>query len=120
MGKETSSMTTEQKPKWEPMCKLESRAVKDVLFKAGFERVDADRYNSASLRVRIVDERFNLLPRDERDTLVKPYIARLSESSQSDVVNLVLLSPSEFDNPSNSFRKFLLSVEFEDPGPSML
>ena len=120
MGEGTNSMTTEQKPKWESMRTPESRTVEDVLLKAGFECVDAYRYNSASLRVRIVDKRFNSLSRDERDTIVEPYIARLSESTQSDIINLVLLSPSEFDNPSDSFRGFLPSVEFEDPSPSML
>ncbi len=113
-------MTTEQKPKWESMRTLESRTVEELLLKVGFDRVDAYRYNSASLRVRIVDKRFNSLSRDERDAIVEPYIARLPETTQSDIVNLVLLSPSEFDNPNDSFRGFLLSVEFEDPSPSML
>ena len=39
----------------------ESRFVEASLVNAGFERVDAYRYNSASLRVRIVDKRFNFL-----------------------------------------------------------
>ena len=65
-------MTTEQKPKWESMRTDESRFVEASLVNAGFERVDAYRYNSASLRVRVVDERFNSLSRDERDAIVEP------------------------------------------------
>jgi hypothetical protein len=45
-------MTTDQKPIWESMRTDESRMVEDALLQAGFDQVDAYRYNSASLRVR--------------------------------------------------------------------
>jgi len=94
--------------------------VEDRLREAGFERVDAYRYNSASLRVRIIDKRFESVARDERDTIVEPFIDQLPTSTQSDIVNLVLLAPSEFDQPEKSLREFMQNVEFENPSQSML
>lgn len=113
-------MTTEQKPKWESMRTDESRMVENVLHDAGFDRVDAYRYNSASLRVRVIDERFESVPREERDAIVEPYIAKLPRTTQSDIVNLVLLSPTEYSQASHTFREFMLNTEFDNPSPSML
>ncbi len=94
--------------------------VEDQLRKAGFRRVDAYRYNSASLRVRVIDERFESVPREERDRIVEPFIDDLPPSTQSDMISLVLLAPSEIDQPSDTFREFILNTEFENPSPSML
>ena len=119
-GRGRIAMTTEQKPRWEKMRTEESRMVETELKNAGFDRVDSYRYNSASLRVRIVDPRFEGIDRDNRDSIVEPFIDKLPEKTQSDIVNLVLLSPVEFENPSMSFREYLLNIEFDDPSPSML
>lgn len=113
-------MTTNQVSKWEEKRTDESRMVEDKLREGGFDRVDAYRYNSASLRVRVIDKRFESIPREERDTIVEPFIDTLPPSTQSDIVSLVLLAPSEFDQPSDTFREFMLNSEFENPSPSML
>ncbi|MEO8497376.1 MAG: hypothetical protein ABI614_20085 [Planctomycetota bacterium] len=113
-------MTTNHESNWEEKRTDESRMVEDKLREAGFDRVDAYRYNSASLRVRVVDKRFETISRDERDKVVEPFIDKLPPSTQSDIVNLVLLAPSEFHQPSDSFREFMLNTEFECPSPSML
>lgn len=113
-------MTTGQKPLWESMRTDESRMVEDALLQAGFDQVDAYRYNSASLRVRVIDRRFEGVPREQRDALVEPSLEQLPDATQSDIVNLVLLAPDEFDHPSETFRDFLLNTEFENPSPSML
>ena len=113
-------MTTNQVSKWEKKRTDESRMVEDKLREGGFDRVDAYRYNSASLRVRVIDKRFESIPRDERDQIVEPVIEKLPPSTQSDIVSLVLLAPSEFDHPSDTFREFMLNTEFENPSPSML
>jgi len=94
--------------------------VEAELLKAGFQRVDAYRYNSASLRVRIVDERFEGIDREKRDSMVEPKIEKLSPNTQSDIVNLVLITPSELDATSDTFREFMLNTEFDNPSPSML
>lgn len=113
-------MTTNQISKWEEKRTDESRMVEDKLREADFDRVDAYRYNSASLRVRVIDKRFESIPREERDVLVEPSIDMLPMETQSDIVSLVLLAPSEFDQPSETFREFMLNVEFENPSPTML
>lgn len=91
-----------------------------MLREAGFERVDAYRYNSASLRVRIIDSRFENLSREERDAIAEPALERLPPNTKSDIVNLVLVSPSELTSPGNSFRDAMLNAEFDNPSPSML
>ncbi|TVP97443.1 MAG: hypothetical protein EA381_14990 [Planctomycetaceae bacterium] len=94
--------------------------VETKLLEAGFQRVDAYRYNSASLRVRIVDERFEGVDREGRDAMVETYIDSLPTNTQADIVNLVLVTPSELDAPSETFRGFMLNTEFDNPSPSML
>lgn len=113
-------MTAKQVSNWEDKRTDESRMVEDSLRKAGFERVDAYRYNSASLRVRVIDKRFESIPREERDKIVEPSIDALPSSTQADIVTLVLLAPSEFERPSETFREFMLNTEFENPSPTML
>lgn len=111
---------TVKTPKWESKRTDESRMVETELLDAGFEDVDAYRYNSASLRVRIVDARFDGVDRDKRDSMVEPHIAKLPPDTQSDIVNLVLLTPSELNSNSDTFREFMLNTEFDNPSPSML
>lgn len=94
--------------------------VEDHLRAAGFERVDSYRYNSASLRLRVIDTRFESIPRDARDDLVEPVLDTLPPSTQADIVTLVLLAPSEFAQPGDTFREFMLNAEFENPSCSML
>jgi hypothetical protein len=113
-------MTTKQVSNWENKRTDESRMVEDKLRDAGLERVDAYRYNSASLRVRVIDKRFESISREKRDEIVEPFIDRLPPSTQADIVTLVLLAPSELEQPSETFREFMLNTEFENPSPSML
>lgn len=113
-------MTTKQVSNWDDKRTDESRMVEDKLREAGLERVDAYRYNSASLRVRVIDKRFESIPREERDSIVEPFIDELPSSTLADIVTLVLLAPSELEQPSETFREFMLNTEFENPSPSML
>ena len=114
-------MTTKQVSSWESKRTDESRMVEDNLQESGsFDRVDAYRYNSASLRVRVIDRRFEAIPRDDRDAIVEPHIDKLPPETQSDIVTLVLLAPSECENPNGTFREFMLNHEFENPSPTML
>lgn len=106
--------------KWESKRTAESRMVETKLLEAGFQRVDAYRYNSASLRVRIVDERFEGVDREGRDAMVETYIDSLPPNMQADIVNLVLVTPSELAAPAHNFRGFMLNTEFDNPSPSML
>jgi stress-induced morphogen len=73
----------------------------------------AYRYNPASLRVRVVSDRFKGKLRSEREEMVLPLIHQLPEDTQADIMILLLLAPDELESS-------LMNVEFEDPSPSML
>ena len=105
---------------WEKKRTDETCEVERVLREAGFEQVDAYRYNSASIRVRVIDSRFEPLSDEERDAMVEPHLERLPERTQADIMNLFTFAPSELVQSPKTFREFLMNAEFEDPSPSML
>jgi hypothetical protein len=113
-------MTNTSAPPWDTKRTDETRQVEDVLRKAGFATVDAYRYNSASIRLRVIDSRFEGLPHDQRDAMVEPHLEQLPERTQADIMNLFTFAPSELQQTPKTFREFLLNTEFEDPSPSML
>jgi stress-induced morphogen len=90
--------------------------VEDVLRKK-FPNTDAYRYNSASLRVRIVDPQFAGKSTEKRARMVEKYLEELPEETQADIMNLLTMTPDEL-TPSS--RKFHANLEFEDPSPSEL
>jgi hypothetical protein len=105
---------------WEANCTDETRQVEAVLQRAGFEQVNAYRYNSASIRVRVIDSRFEGLPPEARDAQVEPYLEQLPERTQADIMNLFTFAPKELEESPKTSRQFLLNAEFEDPSPSIL
>jgi hypothetical protein len=85
--------------------------------------VDAYRYNSASIRVRVIDRRFEGRSIADRDAMVEPHLEQLPERPQADIMNLFTFAPSEIEatpETPGTLREFLLNMEFEDPSPSML
>ena len=112
-------MTTATISSWEAKRTAETRMVEDSL-KSHFEQVDAYRYNSACIRLRVIDARFERMSREARDALVEELIEQLPPETQTDIVTLFTFSPSEVAQKSTSFREFLFNSEFEDPSPSML
>jgi|SRR5450759_2024698 hypothetical protein len=105
---------------WEAKQTDETRHVEEVLKRAGFGQVHAYRYNSASIRVRVIDQRFEGLPTEKRDAMVEPVLEQLPERTQADIMNLFTFAPSELQQTPMTFRQFLLNTEFDDPSPSML
>ena len=103
-------------PRWTSMRDRDSSEVERVL-KEQFPGTDAYRYNSGSIRIRVVAPRFEGKTIEERDSLVEPYLHKLPEAIQRDILFLLTLSPGEMES---SFREQLLNLEFEDPGPSLL
>ena|SRR5437867_3664366 len=73
----------------------------------------AYRYNPASVRVRVVSDRFKGKSRSEREEMVLPLIHQLPENTQADIMILLLLTPEELD-------RSLMNMEFENPSPSVL
>ena len=112
-------MTTATMPHWEANRTSETRMVDDLL-RQHFERADSYRYNSASVRVRVIDSRFEGKSREERDAMVEDYLDKLPQETQRDIVTLLTFAPSDLVNNPTTFREFMLNAEFEDPSPSML
>jgi hypothetical protein len=112
-------MTTSTTKAWEPKRTPETRGIEDVLSR-NFQQADSYRYNSASIRIRVIDERFEGMPRDKRDALVEEHIDKLPPETQRDIVTLLTFAPSELSDSKRTFREFVLNTEFEDPSPSQL
>jgi len=109
-------MSQRTMPRWKSKRTAETRKVEELL-RTRFPGADAYRYNSASIRVRIIDPRFEGLSPEQRDALVEPLLDQLPENTQADIINLLTLSPSEV---AGSTSRSLPNIEFEDPSPSML
>ena len=107
-------------PTWHAKRTDETRRVEAVLGEGGFDQIDAYRYNSASIRVRVIDRKFEGMSREGRDTLVEEYLDKLPPETQQDIVILFTFAPSELARTPTTFREFLLNTEFDDPGPNML
>jgi stress-induced morphogen len=74
----------------------------------------AYRYNSASIRVRVVSDRFAGKDRVERSQMVYPLLEKnLPENTWQDITLILLLTPDEVGES-------LMNFEFEKPTPSRL
>jgi len=113
-------MTTATISRWEKQKSEETEGVEKLLRGKSFQRVDAYRYNPASIRVRVVDARFENLPPDQRDALVEPVLDELPERTQADIMMLLTFAPSELLENGKLSRAKMLNAEFEEPTPSML
>lgn len=113
-------MTTAVAHAWETKRTRETRKVENVLQRGGFEQVDAYRYNSASIRLRVIDKRFEGLSLARRDGMVEPFIAQLPEKTQGDIITLCTFAPKELRPKSGISRQLLQNSEFENPSPSLL
>ena len=76
-------------------------------------RIDVCRYNSASIRVRIIDAGFADLGVVEREELIWPIIRRLPEDTRAQLSFLLLITPKERRTSAGS-------LEFDNPEPSNL
>jgi len=109
-------MSQQTMNRWEAMRTDETRLVEKVLREV-FPQTDAYRFNSASIRVRIVDPRFEKLSHELRDAMVEPLLDKLPPTTQADIINLLTLAPSEIRDFN---RRSLSNLEFEDPTDSNL
>jgi hypothetical protein len=112
-------MTTTTTPRWEAKRTEETSMVEDRL-RPHFGQVDAYRYNSASIRVRVIDPRFEGMKREQRDAMVEAELDKLPPETQSDIVTLFTFAPSELTQTPRTFREFMQNTEFDDPTPTML
>ena len=102
-------------PAWESMKDDDSRRVESVLREEGFQQVDAYRYNSASIRARVIDSRFEGMSIPDREDLVFPVVETLPKEIREDILLLLTMAPSELRGRN---RHLLVNLEFEHPLPS--
>jgi hypothetical protein len=76
-------------------------------------KIDAYRYNSASIRVRVIDPGFARRSLIERERMVLPHLQTLPEDTLAEIMILLLLTPKET-------RDSMMNLEFERPTPSRL
>ena len=110
-------------PRWESKRTDETRLVEEFLRSGGFDQVDAYRYNPASIRVRVIDRRFERLSFPKRVDLVEPHLDHLPERTQADIIELFAFTPTELEHPkglAEHMRYVVKNAEFEDPSPSMV
>jgi stress-induced morphogen len=113
-------MTQTTAPTWHAKRTEETTKIEEALKKAGFEQAESYRYNSASIRVRVIDKQFEGLPRDKRDAMVEEVLDKLPEETQKDIVTLLTVTPSELQQSPKTFKGYMLNMEFDDPSPSTL
>ena len=94
----------------------ETRQVEELLG-GHFQTVNAYRYNSASIRVRVIDERFESKTLAEREAMVMPLVMKLPKRIREDILMLIMLAPRELDAPN---VQSLTNIEFEQPLTSRL
>ena len=112
-------MTTAITPAWEAKRTPETRMVEDLL-RRQFKNTDSYRYNSASIRVRVIDPLFEGMSREQRDSLVEKWLDQLPVETQQDIVTLFTFAPSELSGTPEHYRESLINFEFDDPSPSTL
>lgn len=101
---------------WEGKKTEETRRI-EALFRPEFPQTEAYRFNSASIRVRVIDDRFEGKSIAEREAMVLPLLKKLPKRTRDDVLLLLTLAPSE-QRTFNS--QTLMNREFEHPLPSGL
>ncbi len=112
-------MTTTTTPLWEAKRTPETRMV-ETLLGQHFQQADSYRYNSASIRVRVIDPRFEGMPREQRDAMVEQYLDTLPLETQRDIVTLFTFAPSELTQSPTTFREYMLNTEFDEPNRTIL
>jgi hypothetical protein len=60
------------------------------------------------------------MAREKRDSIVEPFLEKLPERTQADIITLFTFAPSEIQERTKVFKDFMLNKEFEEPSPSML
>ncbi len=75
-------------------------------------KIDVYRYNSCSIRIRVIDPDFKGLDRVQRDNLIWTHLEELPEDARSQVTMIVLLVPGEE-------KKSLGNLEFSNPSPPL-
>ena len=104
---------------WEAKRTDESRMVEDALRRGGFAQADAYRYNLASIRVRVIDSRFEGLSFNQRVTMIEPCLEQLPDRTYGDIITLFLFTPADIAQSRETAWEFATNGEFEEASPPM-
>jgi hypothetical protein len=96
-----------------PNVRAINEALKDYRLSHPDARIRSYRYNSASIRIRIIDPFFRWLDRAERHDLIWGFLESSPREILSDITVLLLLTPREAWTSS-------ANIDFENPIPSRL
>jgi hypothetical protein len=96
---------------WEEKRTSETKKIEEI-FRKEFPFTDAYRFNSAAIRIRIVDDRFEGKSIEEREAMAWHLLDRLPKRTREDVMLLLTLAPSE---QKSSNRQTVVNQEFEQP-----
>lgn len=96
-------------------CRLKNEQTEliEKTLKSRFPNVEAYRYNSVSIRIRVIDDRFQGKSKPDRDDMVSSLLDQLPEEIQADITILLLLTDNERAQSS-------MNLEFEHPSRSSL
>jgi hypothetical protein len=110
-------MATDTKQRlWDNRKTDETQAIERAL-REHFPDTEAYRYNSASIRIRIIDDKFVGKTDSEREQMVDPILDCLPEDTQTDIMLLLTLTKDE----AGAFGKdYITNLEFENPSISSL
>lgn len=100
---------------WEAQRTEETRQVEAAFKAAGWLGVDAYRYNSASIRLRVIDNRFEGVDRFHRIPMLDACLDKLPLETQSDLVVLFVFAPSDLQETWQTYRFCQSNKEFESP-----
>ena len=89
----------------------------ESLFQAEFPQTEVYRFNSASIRMRVIDDRFEGKSIAEREDMVLPLLKKLPKKTRDDVLLFLKLAPSELSKLNS---QTLMNLEFEQRGRSHL
>lgn len=89
----------------------ETQLIENLLRDAGYSGVQAYRLGPFSVRLRIRDPRFQGLSRVARMKEITPWLRRLPEEIQEDLIFVLPIVPGEESLPQ--FQR--MNVEFENP-----
>ena len=107
-------------PRWESLRTEASRRVEQVLKDGGFEQVDAYQVHRFVTHVRVISAKFADKSEAERDKMCAPWLDRLSDDDQADIMRLLMFTPEEADGDPRTSHETRLSYDFDDPQPSRL
>lgn len=102
-------VTTVQRETWRTKQNVETATVEDELGRGGFY-ADAYRHNPASIRVRVVDPRFDGKSYQQCITLINPWLANLPDETQRDIIAVFPMTPAQLLSDNGQW----MNGRFED------